>query len=69
MPSSCKNCKIDLLCGTIDYNKCTWPLNWLNVDWATLCCNCFKEKTGWDKFDQYACLQCKTRVAQKAGGG
>ena len=30
------------------------------------CCNCYKEKFGWTKYEKLACLQCKTRATQKA---
>jgi len=59
MPSYCEHCKIDLLYGTTDSNKCAKPLYPLGpplIPYAG-CCNCAKENDGWDHYDKRACLQ------------
>ena len=62
---SCMFCQIEIVDGTTDSNKCSkdhpHPLKIYKH-----CCNCYKEKTGWTDSDKHACLQCKTRAAQKA---
>ena len=66
----CKFCQIDVVDGTTesgtDSNKCSHGI-YYNAYWnGRACCNCYTEKIGWANYDKYACLQCKTRAAQKA---